>query len=77
LKASIRDDEALRQLCDVLEQENQKLAEAIAVSRDEKQRLDTMKRQFRLRFTTNDPQGEFTAMCAKWASILFESTCVL
>lgn len=77
LKASIRDEEALRQLCDILEQENQKLAEAIAVARDEKQRLDTMKRQFRLRFTANDPQGEFTAMCAKWASILNEYSSVL
>lgn len=77
LKASIRDDEALRQLSDRLEHENQKLAEAIAVARDEKQRLDTMKRQFRLRFTTNDPQAEFTAMCAKWSSMLNDYKSVL
>ena len=77
LRASIRDEEALKQLCGILESENQKLAEAVAVARDEKQRLETMKRQFRLRFTTNDPQGEFTAMCAKWSSILNEYTSVL
>ena len=72
MKSAIRDEEALQQLSELLERENQKLAESVAHARDEQHRLDTMRRQFRLKFTTADMHGEVAALCAKWAVALQE-----
>lgn len=70
LKASIRDEEALQRLAELLERENQKLAEAVAAAREEKHRIETARRQFRLKFMTDDPNGEFASMCLRWSQAL-------